>query len=313
MTRHVRLIVGCGYVGRRTARTWLERGDRVLAITRSGETAGDLSRLGIEPVVWNWYQPFPNELLSDNGIHPKELRIDSLLVAVSHAAVPGLAPEATHRLGLSHLAQWLAPTHPTMRWLYLSTTGVYATTFEGDWVDEDSRVGPTRPGSIAALEGERWIEAHVPESQRVILRPAGIYGPSRIPNGAPIRDGIPMAANPDSYVNLIHVEDLVQILIRVTDSQPKRNLYCVSDGHSPLRRDYYSFIAETKGWPEPVFVPSQREEGDPRIDGLKRSSKPARSDGNKRISNRRLLEDLGYAFRYPSYREGLSSVASEIL
>ena len=46
-----KLILGCGYVGSRVAAAWLDNGDEVTAVTRSGEHAGKLSARGIQPIV----------------------------------------------------------------------------------------------------------------------------------------------------------------------------------------------------------------------------------------------------------------------
>lgn len=317
MARHVRLIVGCGYVGLRAAQQWLTQGDRVHAITRSEDKAATLAQHGIEATVWNWHDPLPSVLSRPNHpakdpLFPRDLGFDSVLIAVSHAAVPGVALENTHGLGLEHLSHWLDPAAALTRWIYLSTTGVFASSSSGDWVDETSAVGPTRPGSIAALEGERWIEAKVPESRRVVLRPAGIYGPGRVPNIDPIRTATPMDVNPNSFLNLIHVDDLVGVIVAATDAPTKSSLYCVSDGNSPKRRDYYEWIAQLGGWPSPKFV-SQFPPSDPSSTAAPPLSRVrARSDSNKRVNSQRLRAEIDYCFQYPSYREGLAALAEEL-
>src|SRR5690349_19503250 len=46
-----RLIIGCGYLGRRVARRWVAHGDRVFALTRSESNAAELRALGVVPVL----------------------------------------------------------------------------------------------------------------------------------------------------------------------------------------------------------------------------------------------------------------------
>src|SRR5947207_2615203 len=46
-----RLIIGCGYFGRRVARNWISQGDAVFAVTRSRERAHELGQSGIQPIV----------------------------------------------------------------------------------------------------------------------------------------------------------------------------------------------------------------------------------------------------------------------
>ena len=317
MARHVRLIVGCGYVGLRAAQQWLSLGDRVLTVTRSADKAASLSQQGIEAKVWDWHHPLsatssPAIHLAHDAWVPRDLVFDSVLIAVSHAPVPGVAPEHAHVRGLEHLSGWLNPADAPTRWVYLSTTGVFAGTTSGEWVDETSAVGPTRPGSIAALEGERWIESRVPQSRRVVLRPAGIYGPGRVPNVEPIRTSTPMSVDPNSFLNLVHVDDLVGIIVAATQAPTASPLYCVSDGNSPMRQDYYEWIAQLGGWPSPKFASQSTptESSSTAAPHLPRVR--ARSDSNKRIDCHRLRTEIDYCFQYPSYREGLTALAPEL-
>src|SRR5262245_27458277 len=46
-----RLIIGCGYVGRRAARRWVAHGDQVFALTRSESNAAQLRAMGVTPIL----------------------------------------------------------------------------------------------------------------------------------------------------------------------------------------------------------------------------------------------------------------------
>jgi nucleoside-diphosphate-sugar epimerase len=204
-----------------------------------------------------------------------------------------------HRLGLDRLRSSVAEKARDARWIYLSTTGVFAAVQDGSWVDEGSPVGPTRPGSIAALSGENWVEQNITLAHRVVLRPAGIYGPMRIPRWEAIRDRVPLRVDPDSYLNLIHVDDLASVIDVVANTPEFSSLYCVSDGHGPTRREYYEMISKWMGLPSPIFdLDSKRQ---------------SRSEGNKRVNPAKLLREMPIQFRYPSYREGLPSLLAELM
>jgi nucleoside-diphosphate-sugar epimerase len=294
--RKTRIIFGCGYVGQRVAELWRQEGQRVLAVTRSNQRAKELEKLGVEPIVWDWLES--PSILPRLDSHGSPLPLATVLVAVTHAA-------PSHALGLSHAAAWINPQgsshHP--RWIYLSTTGVFATPATAEasarWVDENSSVGPTRAGSANALQAEQWIEHS--GFEHVILRPAGIYGPGRIPNIQPIRDGQPLQVDPDSYLNLIHVDDLAQVIASVSQGPLRHSLYCVSDGNSAKRRDYYAFIAQKLNLPVPQY-----SECSP-LENIGR-----RGQANKQVSNRRLMEDYSIRLEYPDYRSGLSSLIEEM-
>jgi hypothetical protein len=58
-------------------------------------------------------------------------------------------------------------------------------------------------------------------------------------------------------------------------------------------------LARLLGAPKPVFV-------DPAVG----SPAAARAAADKRISNRRLCEEIGPTFLYPSYREGLAAIVA---
>ena len=285
-----RLIVGCGYVGERVANRWKNQGDRVLAVTRSSSRASSFERRGWEPLIWDWLDP-------QSHLPASLPPLDTLVIAVSHAPVEGLPPESTHRMGLERLGASIAEKSHGARWIYLSTTGVFAPVHDGSWVDEDSPVGPNRPGSIAALAGEQWIAGNITSAHRVVLRPAGIYGPGRIPRWESIRDRIPLRVDPDSYLNLIHVDDLAGVIDVVANASQVSTLYCVSDGRSPTRREYYQTISDWLRLPDPIFDPN--------------TERQSRSEGNKRVSPVKLHRELPIQFDYPSYREGLKSLLGE--
>ncbi len=282
----------------------------MFAITRSVSHAQELNRLGIRPIVWNWLE---GGLPEENGAW-QSLREDSattlatILIAVSHAPVPAIPSQETHTRGLDNLVRLLdriGAESSQAKWIYLSTTGVFGPTPPGDWVDEKSPVAPDRPGAIAAWAAEQWIAHHLSADRRVVLRPVGIYGPTRVPNWQAIRDRVPLQADPESYLNLIHVDDLAACIQAVSTSAPMQSdLYCVSDGNSVLRKDYYRAISEMGNWPLPVFesVPTHRKDG--------RSS---RSDGNKRVRNSRLQTELAIPFQFPSYKEGLKSLLTQMV
>lgn len=298
-----RLIVGCGYVGKRVSSRWLSHGDSVFAITRSIARAKELSQFGIKPIVWDWLS---GELPETNAMRPlieqESAELATILIAVSHSPQLDLPPIETHVRGLDHLAglletiPWWDVERAQTKWIYLSTTGVYGPSPLGGWVDEDSPVLPERPGSIAAFAGEQWIASHVSEGKHVTLRPAGIYGPDRVPRWQSIRDQTPLQVDPESYLNLIHVDDLAAMICVVSSTHMRSSLYCVSDGVPVRRREYYEYISTLGHWPEPIFHP-------PKPPGTGRLS--SRGDGNKKIRNNRIQAELAVRLEYPSYREGL--------
>lgn len=305
-----RLIVGCGYVGMEVAKRWLDRGDRVIAITRSEGRDLEFRHSGIVPLVWNWLEAPGEATLARwkeiSAVSP----IETVLVAVSHSPVEGVPPQETHVRGLERLRRLMASTdrsddilgHDSSRWIYLSTTGVLAGVTDGGDVNEQTPVSPQRPGPIAAATAEEWIARNRPVGTFTLLRPAGIYGPGRFPNWQTIRDHSPIAADPDSYLNLVHVYDLASTIVHFADKPSCHPLYCVSDNQPPTRRAYYQYIADLGGFPSPCFAgdPDTKEKGSDAV-----LSKPPRSSDNKRVCANRLHQELPFRFQFESYRSGL--------
>jgi nucleoside-diphosphate-sugar epimerase len=318
-----RLIVGCGYVGSEIARLWLAKGDSVYAITRSTRRVEELNRIGVRPVVWDWYQPSVDDNLL---VLPK---IDSVVVCVSHAAVEGIAPEKTHTLGLDNLLHhWIHEGGLPACWCYISTTGVYAPRDDGGWVDEESEVLPLRPGSIAAKAAEDWFEREIfsrvqssvttkSQLHGCILRAAGIYGPGRIPRLDVLRNNEAIAIDPQSYLNLIHMTDLAGIVTAVCDVPTQHRIYNLADGNPVRRRDYYEFIARQIGSLPPRFefesqqIPTMISpvHASAKVQFDASSSRPAarsRGEGSKRIRIDLLKESIPYSFQFPNFEAGLT-------
>jgi nucleoside-diphosphate-sugar epimerase len=172
--------------------------------------------------------------------------------------------------------------------VYLSTTGVFSSEQNGDWVDEESVIAPTRSGAIAAAAAEDWFDVSRPSA--VVLRPSGIYGPERIPNIDRLKNREPIPVEPDSYLNLVHRDDVTRAIETLLTNYQSNQLYCVTDDQPTLRGEYYSVIAEHLGLPAPVFESAQPS---------------GRGSANKRVSNARLKRDFHFEFEFPSFREGL--------
>ena len=292
-----------GTWGKQVAEKWIQAGDRVFAITRNQSRCDELSQLGIRPIVWDWLDgSLPLEQEAWCELRERERAHSStLLMAVSHAAQPGIPHSESHTRGLANLKRALQSINSIdeFEWIYLSTTGVFRQGGSGDWVDEESEVLPVRPGAIAAWKAEQWLTNNLERDDTVILRPAGIYGPGRVPRWQAIRDRLPLESDPESFLNLIHIDDLTAIIVRLSIQKANHGLYCVSDGTPVMRRDYYEFISRFGNWPRPVFQPMESTLPDP---------PRSRSEGNKRIRNERIQREFSFRFLFPSYQEGLRSL-----
>jgi nucleoside-diphosphate-sugar epimerase len=280
-----KLIFGCGYLGLRVARLWRDGGEEVYAVTRSTVRASQLAAEGLRPIVAD---------VRDASSLGELPRAATVLYAIGYDRTAGGTMREVYVGGLQNVLAALPPA--TEKLLYVSSTGVYAQN-DGGWVDETSPCEPTREGGQACLEAEHVLVAHPVGQRAIVLRMAGIYGPGRIPNLDALRRGEPIAAPPDGYLNLIHVDDAAAVVLAAETRASVPRLYLVSDGHPVLRREYYQELARLAGAPVPRFVPPGTG-----------AHVASRALSDKRVNNARLLRELQVEIRYQSYREGLASI-----
>ena len=280
-----KLIVGCGYLGKRVARAWRGEGDHVVAMTRSHARAALLASEGLRPLVADLLQP---ETLVDL---PKAATI---LFAVARDPDSTIPAHSLYVDGLQNLIGAL-PSPPD-RFIMISTTGVYGDV-AGVKVDETTVCQPRREGGIACLAAEEALRDGPLGARSIILRLGGIYGPGRIPRLAEIRGGHPIAAPRNGRLNLIHVDDAVRV-VQAAEQVPPPRLYVVTDNQPPTRGDYLAEIARLLGAPPPSYAP------------VANSPATQRAGSDKHAASDKLFAELNVSLAYPSYREGLAAILS---
>jgi len=276
--RSLRLVVGCGYLGERVARRWLDRGDRVVGITRSAARADALAAAGLEPAILDVTAAEPpwQTLLADRG------RPATVLWSVGFDRGAGTSHRDVHVEGLRRLLDALAAgATDRPRVVFSSSTGVWGDE-QGGIVTEATPPAPAREAGRVLVEAEAMLAAH-PAGPGTALRFAGLYGPGRLPRLADLRAGRPIAADPDSWLNLVHVDDAAAIVVAVGDAVAPRPLYVVSDGRPLRRREWYTRLAELCGGP-----PARWDSSVPRDRG-----------GDKRVDPTAVLADLGIRLAHP--------------
>lgn len=285
-----KLILGCGYLGRRAAAAWLVEGHDVAAVTRSETKAAELRAAGITPIV--------GDLATKDGLPPLP-PAETVLYAVGFDRSPGQSIEQVYVQGLAQVLDAL-DIAALDKFLFISSTGVYGQT-DGQWVDEQSDCRPRRSGGQACLRAEQLLRAHAVGDSAIVLRLAGLYGPGRIPRRAELSKGMALEVPTSGYLNLVHVDDVVRLLLAAEQRTTAPDLFVVSDGSPVSRIEYFRELARLLNAPEPQFKPPSKTQ--PATDRA--------SGSNKRVSNRRVREHFEFDFHYPSYREGLSAIVRE--
>jgi nucleoside-diphosphate-sugar epimerase len=147
----------------------------------------------------------------------------------------------------------------------------------GEPVDESAPVDR----SIARVEGEEMLRERF---GAIVLRAAGIYGPGRNPLDWIRQERVGYSHR---YVNLIHVEDLAAIILLALEDGVPGDTYNVSDGTPRRWSEIMDKAAARWGTAKPL---------------------PADPTAGKRISNRKLLAELGYTLRYPDLYKALEEL-----
>jgi len=281
-----RLIVGCGYLGTRVATRWLAAGDRVFGITRSPDRAHALAANGITPLVYDvTAEPGSPQLLPLRTLPP----LDTVFWAVGFDRASGSTHRDVHVAGLDRL---LAALPGSPRVILSSSTGVWGDEGGGS-VSEETPTNPSREAGRVLVEAEALLRSH-PKGPGVALRFAGLYGPDRLPRLDDLKSGRPIAADPDSWLNLIHVDDAAQIVCAVAAVSAPQPLYVVSDGHPVQRRDWYGHLARVTGSPTPTWD----------------LSLPRTRGADKRVDPSLLFRDLAITLAHPDPLRGIEAVLS---
>ncbi|MDX2101624.1 MAG: SDR family oxidoreductase [Alphaproteobacteria bacterium] len=180
---------------------------------------------------------------------------------------------------------------------YLSTTGVYGDR-QGGWVEEDDALRPVGPRQARRVTAEAgWRALGLPLH---IFRLAGIYGPGRSAIDT-VRSGrAQRVVKPGQVFARIHVDDIATVLAASIARPNPGAIYNVADNEPAPPQDVILYACQLLGVTPPPEIPFDAADLSPMARSFYAES--------KRVSNRRIREELGVTLRYPTYREGLVEV-----
>lgn len=270
------LIAGCGYVGSALAARLASLGHTVYGLRRS---PGDIAE-GVTPLAADLLNEGLADALPDG--------IERVAYTTGASGFTEAAYEAAYITGLRNLLDALRLRRaPVARIAFTSSTGVYGQR-DGAWVDEDSPAEAAAFSGRTIRQGEQLLEAS--EFSTVSLRLGGIYGPGRTRLIESVRDGEAVITDgPPRYLNLNHRDDCAAAMAHLLFLENPAPVYLGTDGHPEDRAVILRWIAERLGVPAPPTVAD--------------ADAPRMRAGNKRCRSER-LQATGFAFAYPSYREG---------
>ncbi len=286
MTSTIDLFVfGLGYSAGTFARVMKARARSIGGTVRSEEKAERLRAEGLSALVFDGAAP-------GAGVGAALADATHLLVSIA----PG---EEGDPVLMHHAGDILAA--PKLRWIgYLSTVGVYGN-YGGAWVSETTTPHPVSERAKQRLVAEKaWAalsaERGVPLAT---FRIAGIYGPGRNAFVNLAEGKAHRIVKAEQVFNRIHVDDIVAALAASVTRGTVGVVNLADDEPSPPQ-DVVAYAAELAGIPPPPEMPFEKADLSPM----------ARSfyGENKRVSNRRLRDELGVDLAYPNYRIALEAM-----
>jgi nucleoside-diphosphate-sugar epimerase len=282
------LIIGCGYVGLPLGAELTRLGHEVYGLRRSTDGDKALAAAGVRPMAGDVTRP--DDLRALPG------PFDWVVNTVSS----GKGGEAEYReiywQGTRNILAWLSGT-PIKKYVYTSSTSVYGQT-DGSLVKEDAPTQPQSPTSRILVETEQLLLAAAREQKfpAVVLRVAGIYGPDRGHLFLQyLRNEARIAGKGDRLINMIHRDDLVNVIVSALKNGRTGEIYNAVDDEPVAQIHFFRWLSETLGKWMPPFM--TEEENANRKRGLT----------HKKVSNRRIKMELGVQLKYPNFRQGYTA------
>ena len=277
---------GLGFSARALAARLRPAGWRVAGTTRGAEKAAALRAEGIEAFEFDRDRPLDDPAAALKG--------------ATHI-LSSVPPDERGDPVIDHHAQDLRGCDG-LSWVgYLSTTGVYGDR-AGGWVDEDSAFEPTGARGRRRVDAERaWLDLCLSDGLPVhIFRLAGIYGPGRNALETVRAGRARRIDKPGQVFSRIHVADIATILeASIARPHPGR-AYNVCDDNPAPPQEVIAHACALLGRDPPPLVPFEQAELSPMGRSFYRD--------NKRVSNRRIKEELGVELAYPDYKTGLQAL-----
>jgi nucleoside-diphosphate-sugar epimerase len=282
------LIIGCGYVGMPLGAELVRLGHEVFGVTRSDHSHAVLKSHSIQPLI--------ADISQKPDLDKLPLPFDWVVNTVSSNRGGIEEYMQVYFEGTRNLIGWLAAT-PPKKFVYTSSTSVYGQT-DGSQVKESSPAEPaSETGQVLAATEKLLLDAFREKKfPAVILRVAGIYGPERGHLFLQyLKDEARMAGKGERLLNMIHRADLVNCIIAALKNGHAGEVYNASDDEPVPQIHFFRWLSETLGKNMPPF-------GDERA-----STGRKRAVTHKKVLNRKLKAELGYQFKYPTFRQGYTA------
>ncbi len=282
------LIIGCGYVGIPLGAELARLGHEVFGVRRSTDADAELKAAGIHPLV--------ADISRREDLDKLTGPFDWVINTVASSRGGAAEYEQVYLNGTRHLIDWLS-ANPPKKFVYTSSTGVYGQN-DGSLVKESSPTEPQTDTGKILVQTEKVLfdAAQQKNFPAVILRVAGIYGPDRGHLFQQYcRNEAKIAGKGERLINMIHRDDVVGAIIAALKNGRPGEVYNAVDDEPVAQIHFFRWLSETLG----KYMPPFSAEED--------VAQSKRGVTQKKISNRKLKMELGYQFKYPTFRQGYTA------
>jgi nucleoside-diphosphate-sugar epimerase len=281
---------GLGYSAETLVREHGTRFTSISGTVRTLDKARRLRDMGVEAIVYAGGEAGPNVTAA---------------LASADAVLVSAAPDEAGDPMLRQLRPALDTAERLRLVIYLSTVGVYGD-HGGDWVSEAMHPNPTSERGQRRVEAEKgWFTYGQMRGIGVQChRLAGIYGPGRSVLDD-LKDGTARRIiKPGQVFNRIHVADIAGAIMAGLSHPDVSGPVNVCDDEPCPPQDVVTYGAKLLG----VAAPPETPFAQARLSAMGRSF----YSESKKCRNDKLRHTLGYALRFPTYREGLASLLTEV-
>jgi nucleoside-diphosphate-sugar epimerase len=230
---------------------------------------------------------------------------EAAIAAATHV-LSTAAPDAAGDPVLARYAPALAAA-PGLRWIgYLSSTVVYGNR-DGGWVDEDTPPAPSQPRGLRRLQAEQAWAGFADRVAVDLFRLAGIYGPGRSAFDDLRAGTARRMLKPGHRFGRIHRDDIAGAVLAAMrqDRPPGRRVLNLTDDEPSESAAVVTEAAALLGIPPPP--PIDFATAEPTLSPMARSFWAE----NRQVASRKTQAALGYAWRHPTYREGLRAILAQ--
>ncbi|KAG0621262.1 hypothetical protein M758_3G006000 [Ceratodon purpureus] len=300
-------IFGMGYTSLALANSLRKRGWEVAGTCRSEEKRIALESRGFQAHRFN--PDNDAECLREEAI--QDLHRSTHIVS----SVPPVGDFDCDPVLSSHREALVQAASGGLQWVgYLSSTSVYGD-WQGGWVEEEIEPRPVDRKAVARREAEKsWLQFGDEAGVCVhVFRLGGIYGPGRS-----ALDTVRVSEKKLStrqqlrghkrFTSRVHVADICQVVVKAMESgQRTGRVYNVVDDDPSPRAEVMAYaraLLYDEHENPPVTSDNELSEGS--ASAVANASLVA----EKRVSNRRVKEELQVELLHPSFRSGLEAIAS---